>query len=261
MTQSKGGGESAQSTAQLWELADAVEMAQAHPYTFYRPSEQAIALLRPGHCVKLIFRIPSPMPGAPSAERMLVILQRIDRDRCYGELHNDPVWIRSLSCGAPIEFTTRHIIAVDFDDPVPDPTLPYRKRCIASERVLSGAAPVGFAARAEPMYDQDSGWRIWAAEETAEHVLDETNSQFVSLGAVLGQDDSFVKILAESSPCLFQRTTDGGQYERVDLSKMPIASQTEFSRPSTPPISTGEKTERLLSGLRAPRLTTRDVRQ
>jgi len=50
-----------------WRLDDAAAIAAANPYTFYKPSREAIALLRPGDLVKLIFACESNDPQAPRA--------------------------------------------------------------------------------------------------------------------------------------------------------------------------------------------------
>jgi hypothetical protein len=52
-----------------WHLDDAAAIAAENLYTFYKPSAQAIALLRPGNLVKLIFAFASDDPKAPTAER------------------------------------------------------------------------------------------------------------------------------------------------------------------------------------------------
>ncbi|MGK5081418.1 hypothetical protein [Janthinobacterium sp. HLX7-2] len=57
-----------------WHLADAAELAARHPYTFYKSPPEAIAQVRPGDVVKLIFAFHSDDPQAPGAERMWILL-------------------------------------------------------------------------------------------------------------------------------------------------------------------------------------------
>jgi len=128
-----------------WRRDDAAVKAAANPFTFYKPSSDAIALLRVGKLVKLIFAFESNDPQAPRAERMWVRIERIEADRYVGTLDNDPRYIEDLKCGDEVEFEVRHIIQTDIDDPLPDPTEPYRRRCFVSHRVLHEGARVGDA--------------------------------------------------------------------------------------------------------------------
>jgi len=61
-----------------WRLVDATVIAKASPYTFYKPSAQAVSLLHPGNLVKLIFEFDSNDFATPGAERMWVRIDRIE---------------------------------------------------------------------------------------------------------------------------------------------------------------------------------------
>ena len=198
-----------------WRLDDAAVIAADNPYTFYKPSTEAIALLRPGSLVKLIFLFASNDPQAPRAERMWVRIDRIENNRFLGELDNDPCHIEDLKCGHPVEFDARHIIQTDVDDPLPDPTAPYWPRCFVTNRVLNDGAPVGYLYRETPDAKDDSGWRITAGDETDEYMEDPDNSAYVSLGAVLSKDDSFRHLLENAAPCAYSRNGATGQFEPI----------------------------------------------
>ena len=145
--------------APSWQLEDAARIAAENPYTFYKPSAEAIALLRPGESVKLIFRFESSDPKAPGAERMWVRITHIEQNRFRGELDNDPFYIKDLEHGDPVEFEACHVIQTNVKDPRPDPTAPYQPRCFVTRRVLDGGAPAGYLYRESPDEENDSGWR------------------------------------------------------------------------------------------------------
>lgn len=202
-------------TPPSWTLDDAAVRARDYPYTFWKPSEQLVALLEPGNLAKLIFAFRSDDPQAPRAERMWVQITARADDRFEGVLANQPRHIRDLAEGAVVRFEARHIIAADLDDPIPDPTRPYWPRCIVSNRVLQERRRIGYLYRELPDHDQDSGWRIFAGDEEPAYVDDATNCQAVSLGAVLSVDDSILALLDTPAPCAFERDASSGEFLAV----------------------------------------------
>lgn len=199
-----------------WRLNDAAIVAAENPYTFYKPSADAIALLRTGNLAKLIFAFDSDDPAAPAAERMWVRITGIEGDRFHGVLDNDPRHIRDLKDGDPVEFAACHIINTDVADPHPDPTARYCPRCFVTKRVLDGGARVGYLYREPPDSKDDSGWRIMAGDETDEYMDDPHNSAYVSLGAVLGRDDSFRDLLETPAPCAYARDAETGRFDPTE---------------------------------------------
>lgn len=199
-----------------WHLDDAAVIAAAAPYTFYKPSQQAIALLRPGNLVKLIFPFVSHDPKAPLAERMWVRIERVEQDCFLGVLDNDPRHITDLKAGDAIEFEGRHIVETDIDDPEPDPTASYRLKCLVTRRVLEDGHRVGYLYRQQPDQEDDSGWRITVGDETQEYMADSKNCAYVSLGEVLSVDDSFRDLLGSASPCAYAREKSTGEFEPVE---------------------------------------------
>jgi hypothetical protein len=107
--------------APSWHLDDASIIAAANPYTFYKPSSQAIALLRAGNAVKLIFAFESENARAPRAERMWVRIERVEAGRYAGKLENDPRYIKDLKYGDLVEFEARHVIRWTSMIPFPIP--------------------------------------------------------------------------------------------------------------------------------------------
>lgn len=197
-------------TKQSWKLEDAQKIADEFPYTFYKPSKEVISQLTEGNIVKLIFPFESDDPEAPSAERMWVIVKKLGENGSFkGVLDNDPYHIKDLKCGDPIEFSECHIIDTDLDDPVPSIADKYIKRCFVTHNILYGGEKVGYLYREAPDYEDDSGWRFTTGAESDEYMDDSNNSSYVSLGAVLREDDSVIDILEYESGVAFVRNKDG----------------------------------------------------
>lgn len=201
---------------QSWWLADAQKLAHEYPYTFHKPSPQAVSLLKPADEVKLIFQFGSDDPEAPSAERMWVEITKVRGRRFKGVLDNVPVYIDDLQCGDPVEFEEKHIIQVSIDDPVPSKTDRYLPRCFVTHRVLYEGAPVGYLYREEPDADDDSGWRIMCGDESQAYMDRSENISVVSLGAVLREDDRIVDLLDEPSGSSFEFDPASNSFVRAD---------------------------------------------
>lgn len=178
-----------------WSLSDAQQLAESNPYTFHKPSDEAVYLLKPGDQVKLIFEFDSDDPEAPGAERMWVDVTEITGQHFGGTLDNDPVHIQDLLCGDPISFSPKHIIQVSIDDPVPNKTDQYLPRCFVTHRVLYDGLGVGYLYREEPDTEDDSGWRILCGDESEAYMDASDSISYVSLGAVLQEDDRIVHLL------------------------------------------------------------------
>jgi hypothetical protein len=198
-----------------WRLENEAERSAAHKYTFYTPGPQEIAQIRPGENVKLIFHFDSDDPAAPRAERMWVVVDSIDGTGGFtGRLDNQPRWIKDLEPGDPVEFRDVHIINTEHDSPY-NLVNQYLPRCYVTQRVLREGARVGYLYREEPDNERDSGWRLTAGDEPAGYMDEPGNIAFVSLGAVLNRDDSFLPLLENSAGSAFARDPQTGQFRPV----------------------------------------------
>jgi hypothetical protein len=195
-----------------WHLANADEIAQENRYTFYKPSDRIIQKVAVGEVVKLIFRFESEDPDAPAAERMWVLVDEIGpQGRFRGRLNNEPRHIADLKLDDPVEFQTCHIINTEHDDN-DNLVEKYIKRCFVTNRVLRDGMNVGYLYREEPDHEVDSGWRFTANDETDEYMEDSDNSAYVSIGAVLSKDDSFIALLESPAGSAFVRDSESGQF-------------------------------------------------
>ena len=75
--------------------------------------------------------------------------------------------------------------------------------------VLEGRSKAGYLYREKSDQDDDSGWRITVGDETEEYMNESKNISYVSLGAVLRQDDSFVNLLDAPEGSSFRRDSKG----------------------------------------------------
>lgn len=199
-----------------WKLEDAQKIADEFPYTFHKPSKVVVSQLKEGNQAKLIFVFESDDPEAPRAERMWVEITEVREGMFSGYLDNEPAYIKDLKHKDQIEFCECHIIDTDIDDPVPSITDKYIKRCFVTNNVLYEGQLVGYFYREEPDRDDDSGWRFTAGNETDEYMGDSNNSSYVSLGAVLREDDSFLQLLDREAGVAFVKDEEGNFIEIDD---------------------------------------------
>jgi len=187
-----------------WRLRDAQVIADRYPYTFWKPSVQLVALLKPGDGVKLIFDLVAPSEEEPSGERMwLEIIQR-NEDSFIGRLDSQPRHIADLPRGSIVSFGPAHIIDSSLDDPVPDSTLKWQPRCVVTNRIIKHGEKVGFLFREASDRPRDSGWRFSCGTESQDYMDDAKNLRVVSLGAVLRVDDRIVSLLDQPAPIAFE---------------------------------------------------------
>jgi hypothetical protein len=201
---------------QSWKLEDAQKIADEFPYTFHKPSNEVVSQLKEGNLVKLIFEFESDDPDTPRAERMWVEITKVESGLFSGRLDNDPAHIKDIKYRDPIEFRECHIIDTDLNDPIPSITYKYIKRCFVTNNILYDGEQVGYLYREKPDNDDDSGWRFTVGNETDEYMDDSDNSSYVSLGAVLRADDSFLPLIERESGVAFVKDEQGGFIELDD---------------------------------------------
>ena len=200
-----------------WSLENAQEIAEQSPYTFYKPSAEIIARISPGEVVKLIFTFTSEDPEAPGAERMWVIVDEIRPDGTFrGRLDNEPRYINDLELGEEIIFAERHIINTEHDE-ADNLVQRYLPRCFITRRILDDGCPVAYLYREPPEDDNDSGWRLTANDESDDYMNNPDNIAYVSLGAALSCDDSYLGLLDAPYGSAFVFNAARGEFETADF--------------------------------------------
>ena len=107
------------------------------------PHELELAALKPGDGVKAIFR-QTEGETKHSAERMWVLIERIEDGTVYGTLDNDPHDMPLIEAGMPVAIPLTHVISTAFSKSNPRPQTPPRReywdRCFVDACVVEGAA-------------------------------------------------------------------------------------------------------------------------
>ena len=194
------------------------------PYTFFLPSAEELAALAPGDLVKLIFR-PAGGDRKWGAERMWVMIDRVDGDRLEGTLDNVPEDIPGLAPEDRIHFERHHIIDCSWaeDREAEPPPLPARRhyweRCLVDSCVTDERVRVHYLYREEPEPIEegdeypDSGWRIRGDYRgVTDTEIDEREVEFVALGRVLNADDSWLHLIDAPIGSAFIRDWDSGEF-------------------------------------------------
>ncbi|MEL7122813.1 MAG: DUF2185 domain-containing protein [Bacteroidota bacterium] len=198
-----------------WRLEDAEPIAKENKYTFYKPSLAITSQLQKGNLVKLTFVFDSDNDEHPRGERMWVKVTEVSTDHFKGELDNHPFYLHELYAGDTIQFEHKHIIDHDLDIHEPNLVDQYINRCFVTSKVLYEYKEVNYLYIDESIeidedkHYEDSGWRIFVGDETDEYVNDPENIHFVSLGAVLKRDDSFIHLLEAPIGATYERDENG----------------------------------------------------
>jgi len=205
----------------VWYLEDVRDLIEVAPYTFYIPSPEVIAMLKPGHTVKLSFMWDDEESDEATSEQLWVRITEINGDELRGELDSEPEDIPELEPGDAIDFVIDHIIDTQLDDPNPGMMQQYEANCFVTGRVLEDEQPVGALYRENPDEAGDdlanfSGWNIMAGDEDDTYLDNPDNWHYVSLGSVLNIDDRFIDVLDAPFDSEFIYDPDQDSYIEVD---------------------------------------------
>lgn len=203
-----------------WSLVDCEKLAKENKYTFYKPSRNITNQLRVGNLAKLNFQFDSTNEQDPLGERMWVIITEKTENKFKGKLDNNPFYLSELYYQDIIEFEHKHIIDHDLEIYEPNLVDKYNNRCYVNNQILYEGEFVNYLYREEPLEDDedkdfiDSGWCLMTGNETDEYMNNKNNFSFVSLGAVLSRDESFIEVLEDEIGSYYKRNNES-KFEKI----------------------------------------------
>lgn len=80
---------------------------------------------------------------------------------------------------------------------------------IASREVTERGKPIGYMYREEPDDERDSGWRVFAGDETQEYSDDPANFAMYNASTIVDCDPSICHVLGAPAPVAFERDASG----------------------------------------------------
>ena len=207
-----------------YEIDDPQPIAADAPYTFFLPTTTRLAAVSVGDLVKLTIR-GIPQGEKYDAERMWVIVSAIDGDEMAGALDNNPFDIPHLKAGDEIRFRRSDIIDVELEGDDRDriglvEQRQFWERCLVERCVIDDGVRVGYLYRETPDMAQpgdrypDSGWRIRVERGMdSDEVMDSRTLDYIAIGPVLNQDDSWLHLIDQPIGTAWLRNPDTGEFE------------------------------------------------
>jgi hypothetical protein len=86
---------------------------------------------------------------------------------------------------------------------------------IASKRVTEEGHKVGFLYREPPDNAKDSGWRVFAGDESREYIDDATNFAMYNATTIVDLDPEVAVVLGEDYPVAYERDALTGHFVRT----------------------------------------------
>ncbi|MET9227918.1 DUF2185 domain-containing protein [Lentzea sp. NPDC003310] len=83
------------------------------------------------------------------------------------------------------------------------------KAAVVSARVARDGAPVGWLYREEPEVEHDSGWRVFAGDETPDYADDPDKAVLIPLRELIYADAVLEPLFDEAPGAAFERVEDG----------------------------------------------------
>ena len=82
-------------------------------------------------------------------------------------------------------------------------------RCIVTNTVAEQGEPVGCLYREAPLFENDSGWRIFSGDETDEYTDNPDNFSIVSLSAITADNPDIAPLLTQAEGSAWELNEDG----------------------------------------------------
>ena len=82
-------------------------------------------------------------------------------------------------------------------------------RCIVTNTVAEQGEPRRFLYREAPVFENDSGWRIFSGDETDEYTDNPDNFSIVSLSAITADNPDIAPLLTQAEGSAWELNEDG----------------------------------------------------
>lgn len=207
-------------------ISDPRPIAAGAPYTFEMPHLDELAALKPGDGIQAIFQ-QTEGDTEYGAERMWVLIERIEDGFVAGTLDNEPLDMPLIKLGDRVRIPLTHAISTVFSKDNPRPATPprreYWQRCFVDSCILDGRSHADYLYREEPDMTRegdefpDSGWRIRGTDEAvaADEELGKSPA-YVALGAVLNRDDRWLHLLDREHGVAFRWDAEAQDYIELE---------------------------------------------
>lgn len=206
-------------------LDDPRPIAAGAPYTFFLPHPDELAAVRPGDGIQAIFREIAGGRGY-DAERMWVLVERIEDGDVIGTLDNEPIDMELIKLGDPVRIPITHAINTQLRGDGARPHVPVRQyceRCLVDDCVVAGRCHADYLYREQPDMTregdkyEDSGWRIRGTDSAIEEDrLAGREPHYIALGKVLNADDRWLHLIDREIGVAFQWDPDASDYIELD---------------------------------------------
>jgi hypothetical protein len=187
-------------------LENIYQTHKEHPRTFLTPTKQEIQNLKVGDLVRVFFVFNFQPDDGCRAERMWLVLSKINGDEYKGFLTNQPVYIKDLQVGEEITFNTENIASVKVE-----PLFDESKIALITKKALN-LEQINWVLRSDDLHNAtDSGWQLYYGDETEEYIDDARNIKLIKLADVLAFEPRLEKVFASKEGTAFEwdeETTD-----------------------------------------------------
>ncbi|MCP5396819.1 MAG: DUF2185 domain-containing protein [Sphingomonadaceae bacterium] len=207
-------------------VRDPRPVAARSPYTFFLPHQDELHAIGPGDGIKAIFYDTSETRKY-DAERMWVLVEKVEDGWVTGTLDNDPSDMPSFKAGDRLCIPLNYAIATAYVKDKRRPDVPekrqYWDRCFVDACVVEGRSHPDYIYREEPDMTRDgdeypdSGWRIRGTQAAIDE--DEANDDkplYIALGAVLNKDDRWLHLIDREYGSAFQWDEDTSSYFELE---------------------------------------------
>lgn len=197
-----------------WELKDASELRKKHPYSFFRPSDAALASIQRGDLVLVYLMVDMGNGDAFSQKAYVRVNDRDEHGNYYGYFENSSTFEDGVECVIRPENVVNVEGGCEFADA--DMMELCFKGCFVSENIFDKGMQATRFVREEPradcktrLGDDDSGWRILSGESDCE-------LRPSLLGTILSQDDSCLPFLNSPVGSAYERVGNGREFVQTD---------------------------------------------